>query len=77
MEEKLQDVVDPVADEMLAKFVVDSHFKSQAKGGTMDDKSFGEAPEDDYATDTEVNISLDGLLCLCSYLLIIVVVLLR
>ncbi|XP_042503270.1 DNA replication licensing factor MCM2 [Macadamia integrifolia] len=33
----VKDVVDPVIDEMLAKFVVDSHFKSQPKGANMDD----------------------------------------
>jgi len=38
----LQDVVDPVTDEMLATFVVDSHFKSQPKGAKQDDKSFSE-----------------------------------
>ncbi|XP_054808214.1 DNA replication licensing factor MCM2 [Prosopis cineraria] len=32
----VKDVVDPVTDEMLAKFVVDSHFKSQPKGANMD-----------------------------------------
>lgn len=35
----VKDIVDPVTDEMLAKFVVDSHFKSQAKGGNLDDKA--------------------------------------
>ncbi|KAF3519224.1 hypothetical protein DY000_02058652 [Brassica cretica] len=33
----VKDVVDPVTDEMLAEFVVNSHFKSQPKGGKMDD----------------------------------------
>jgi len=42
----LQDVVDPIADEMLAEFVVDSHFKSQAKGANIDDRSYGESQED-------------------------------
>lgn len=42
----LQDVVDPVADEMLAKFVVDSHFKSQPKGASIDDKSLSESQDD-------------------------------
>ena len=42
-------MVDPVADEMLAKFVVDSHFKSQPKGGNRDDKSVSES-QDDYAS---------------------------
>lgn len=39
-------MVDPVTDEMLAKFVVDSHFKSQPKGGNLDDKSFSESQAD-------------------------------
>ena len=42
----MQDVVDPVADEMLAKFVVDSHFKSQPKGANIEDKSLSESQED-------------------------------
>lgn len=42
----IQDVVDPVTDEMLAKFVVDSHFKSQPKGGHLDEKSLNESQED-------------------------------
>ncbi|PON91754.1 DNA replication licensing factor Mcm [Trema orientale] len=42
----VKDVVDPVADEMLAKFVVDSHFKSQPKGANMEDKSLSESQED-------------------------------
>ena len=54
----LQDIVDPVTDEMLAKFVVDSHFKSQPKGANMDDRSVSESHEDNQATarpvDTEV-----------------------
>lgn len=41
----LQDVVDPVTDEMLAKFVVDSHFKSKPKGGNRDEKSFSESQD--------------------------------
>uniref|UniRef100_A0A1D1ZG74 DNA replication licensing factor MCM2 n=1 Tax=Anthurium amnicola TaxID=1678845 RepID=A0A1D1ZG74_9ARAE len=32
----VKDVVDPVKDEMLANFVVDSHFRSQAKGAKED-----------------------------------------
>lgn len=35
----MKDVVDPIIDEMLAKFVVDSHFKSKPSGATIDDKS--------------------------------------
>lgn len=42
----VKDVVDPIADEMLAEFVVDSHFKSQAKGANIDDRSYGESQED-------------------------------
>lgn len=44
--DNLQDVVDSVADEMLATFVVDSHFKSQPKGANLDDKSINESQED-------------------------------
>ncbi|KAG5536275.1 hypothetical protein RHGRI_023900 [Rhododendron griersonianum] len=35
----LKDIVDPIKDEMLAKFVVDSHFKSQPEGANKEDKS--------------------------------------
>ncbi|KAL1334951.1 hypothetical protein HN51_063889 [Arachis hypogaea] len=45
----VKDVVDPVTDEMLAKFVVDSHFRSQPKGGNRDEKSVTES-QDDYAS---------------------------
>ncbi|KAG5011035.1 hypothetical protein JHK87_019550 [Glycine soja] len=41
----VKDVVDPVTDEMLATFVVDSHFKSQPKGANQDDKSFSESQD--------------------------------
>lgn len=58
----MQDVVDPVTDEMLAKFVVDSHFRSQAKGVTMDEKSITDSRDDAHATtaatDPEVTLSL-------------------
>ncbi|KAM3281233.1 DNA replication licensing factor MCM2 [Capsicum chacoense] len=54
----VKDVVDPVTDEMLAKFVVDSHFRSQAKGATIDEKSFTDSRDDDRsaaaATDPEI-----------------------
>ncbi|KAJ0969281.1 hypothetical protein J5N97_022158 [Dioscorea zingiberensis] len=33
----VKDIVDPVIDEMLAKFVVDSHSRSQPKGANIDD----------------------------------------
>ncbi|KAJ6428506.1 hypothetical protein OIU84_023844 [Salix udensis] len=42
----VKDVVDPVADELLAEFVVNSHFKSQAKGANIDDRSYSESQED-------------------------------
>ncbi|KAL6350208.1 hypothetical protein AAG906_004151 [Vitis piasezkii] len=42
----VKDVVDPVTDEMLAKFVVDSHFKSQPKGTNVEDKSFSNSQDD-------------------------------
>ncbi|KAK7388014.1 hypothetical protein VNO78_22814 [Psophocarpus tetragonolobus] len=41
----VKDVVDPVADEMLATFVVESHFKSQPKGTNQDDKAFSESQD--------------------------------
>ncbi|KAF3627989.1 hypothetical protein FXO37_29594 [Capsicum annuum] len=44
------DVVDPVTDEMLAKFFVDSHLKSQAKGATLDAKSFTDSRDTNRAT---------------------------
>ncbi|KAF7839448.1 DNA replication licensing factor MCM2 [Senna tora] len=39
----VKDIVDPVTDEMLAKFVVESHFKSQPKGANIDETSLNEA----------------------------------
>ncbi|XP_052184215.1 DNA replication licensing factor MCM2 [Diospyros lotus] len=55
----VKDAVDPVKDEMLAKFVVDSHFKSQPKGGYIDDKSIGCSQDEmdevtNIPTDTEI-----------------------
>lgn len=47
----MQDVVDPVIDEMLAKFVVDSHFKSQPKGGNVEDKSLSNSQDDFQPSD--------------------------
>lgn len=43
----VKDVVDPVIDEMLATFVVDSHFKSQPKGANLDDASANSQGEED------------------------------
>lgn len=51
----MQDVVDPVTDEMLAKFVVDSHFKSQPKGANMDDITLDESQEDIQASTSPVD----------------------
>lgn len=53
----VQDVVDPVIDEMLATFVVDSHFKSQPKGANLDDKSMNSQD------DLQSNVSLDPEVC--------------
>ncbi|PWA86996.1 DNA replication licensing factor Mcm2 [Artemisia annua] len=54
----VKDVVDPVMDEMLAKFVVDSHFKSTPKGGKADDKSTNNSQEDvqDFAMPVDPEI---------------------
>ncbi|KAI5679470.1 hypothetical protein M9H77_10420 [Catharanthus roseus] len=46
----VKDVVDPVTDEMLAKFVVDSHFKSQPKGANLDDRSMINSQDDGQVT---------------------------
>ncbi|KAJ0101307.1 hypothetical protein Patl1_05630 [Pistacia atlantica] len=51
----VKDVVDPVTDEMLAKFVVDSHSKSQPKGTNLDEKSMNDAGEDIQASDRPVD----------------------
>jgi DNA replication licensing factor MCM2 len=52
-------VVDPVTDEMLAKFVVDSHFKSQPKGANNDDKSASESQDaSGMPTDPEVLVQI-------------------
>jgi DNA replication licensing factor MCM2 len=42
----VKEVDDPITDEMLAEFVVNSHFKSQAKGVNIDDRSYSESQED-------------------------------
>lgn len=52
---QFQDVVDPVTDEMLAKFVVDSHSKSQPKGTNLDEKSVNDDGEDIQASDRPVD----------------------
>lgn len=40
---------------MLAKFVIDSHFKSQPKGVNLDDKSKNESEEDIQVADREID----------------------
>ncbi|KAI3787309.1 hypothetical protein L1987_41687 [Smallanthus sonchifolius] len=47
----VKDVVDPVMDEMLATFVVDSHFKSIPKGTNLDGKSNNNSQDDNIDTD--------------------------
>lgn len=42
----MYDVVDPVMDEMLAKFVIDSHLNSIPKGAILDDNSINSSEED-------------------------------
>jgi DNA replication licensing factor MCM2 len=42
----VKELDDPITDEMLAEFVVNSHFKSQAKGVNIDDRSYSESQED-------------------------------
>lgn len=54
----MQDIVDPVTDEMLAKFVVDSHAKSKPKGALIEDQPVSNSQDDVLApgrsTDPEV-----------------------
>ncbi|KAM3404195.1 hypothetical protein ACQJBY_007341 [Aegilops geniculata] len=42
----LQDIVDPFTDEMLARFVVDSHARSQPKGGNLEDRVVADEEDD-------------------------------
>lgn len=67
----LKDVVDPIIDEMLATFVVDSHFKSKPSGSNIDDRSTSNSQEDaDPLTnqvDPEVVLYI-GMLSLISYM---------
>ncbi|CAO2823331.1 unnamed protein product [Amaranthus hypochondriacus] len=51
----VKDVVDPITDEMLAKFVVDSHFKSKPSGTNIDDKSMNNSQEDADPVANEVD----------------------
>lgn len=41
----VKDVVDPITDEMLAEFVVDSHFRSKPSGANIDDRSTSNSQE--------------------------------
>lgn len=56
----MQDVVDPVTDEMLAQFVVDSHYKSQPKGSNNDHmtNSQEDGPASSRQSDPEVLITI-------------------
>ncbi|KAK8970581.1 hypothetical protein KSP40_PGU011794 [Platanthera guangdongensis] len=47
----VKDIADPVVDEMLAKFVVDSHARSQPKGGNLEDKAASNSQDDFVAAD--------------------------
>ncbi|KAJ6820966.1 uncharacterized protein M6B38_365495 [Iris pallida] len=47
----VKDIVDPVVDEMLAKFVVDSHAKSMPKGANLEDQPASNS-QDDALTST-------------------------
>lgn len=42
----VQDIVDTVTDEMLARFVVDSHARSQPKGANLEDKPASDLQDD-------------------------------
>ncbi|KAI3967320.1 hypothetical protein MKW92_034780 [Papaver armeniacum] len=46
----VKDVVDPVLDEMLAEFVVESHSKSRAKGANLDDMHVNNSQADPDAS---------------------------
>ena len=48
----MQDIVDPVPDEMLAKFVVDSRAKSKPKGVHIDDQPISNSLDDILASTT-------------------------
>ena len=54
----VQDIVDPVRDEMLAKFVVDSHFRSQPKGSEEMNMDGDDAPASLENLDPEVNFGM-------------------
>ena len=59
----VQDIVDPVRDEMLAKFVVDSHFRSQPKGSEEMNMDGDDAPASLENLDPEVNFEMFFLSC--------------
>ncbi|XP_073012879.1 DNA replication licensing factor MCM2 [Typha latifolia] len=42
----VKDIVDPVTDEMLARFVVDSHARSQPKGAVLEDRAANDSQDD-------------------------------
>lgn len=45
----MQDIVDPFTDEMLARFVVDSHVRSQPKGANLEDRVPTDVEDDPLA----------------------------
>jgi DNA replication licensing factor MCM2 len=45
----MQDIVDPFTDEMLARFVVDSHARSQPKGANLEDRVSTDVDDDPLA----------------------------
>lgn len=45
----MQDIVDPFTDEMLARFVVDSHARSQPKGANLEDRVPTDVEDDPLA----------------------------
>lgn len=45
----MQDIVDPFTDEMLARFVVDSHARSQPKGANLEDRVPTDVDDDPLA----------------------------
>ncbi|PKA56856.1 DNA replication licensing factor MCM3 like 1 [Apostasia shenzhenica] len=47
----VKDIADPVTDEMLAKFVVDSHARSQPKGANFEDKPANTSEDEFWTSD--------------------------
>jgi len=62
----MKDVVDPISDEMLAKFVVDSHFRSKPHGANLDDKSMNTSQDDADPMANQVDPEVFNLDCFLS-----------